>query len=122
MDRLEGNLSSGVSVQISGGTGTGGTGGGESYANWNAYVKMCYERAFVVPADSSRSLSVLVKVTIARDGQVLSDRILRKSGDDEYDRAVAEALSRVRQVRPFPEKSTDTRRELTITFIPPKDN
>jgi len=60
---------------------------------------------------------VLVRVVIARDGAVVSSDIRRPSGNAALDRSVRAALDRVRNIgRPFPESSSDSRREFDIIF------
>ena len=57
-----------------------------------------------------------VTVTIARDGTVISARILTPSGDAGVDASVQRTLDRVTFIAPFPEGATETERTYTINF------
>jgi colicin import membrane protein len=93
--------------------------GGEAFANYGALVQARYEAAWQVIQDLSDDDAItLVKVTIARDGRVLSSLILRKSGNATMDRSVQRALDRVRDehLPPFPDFIKDLERTFTIEF------
>ena len=57
-----------------------------------------------------------VKVVIARDGSVITDAILKRSGIPALDKSVENALNRVRQLPPFPEGAKDAQRTFIINF------
>src|SRR5262249_36417946 len=81
-----------------------GTGGGPSYASYAAVVRSIYEHAWIPPDETASDDAVTkVTVTIARDGRVLSCRIVRGSGDSSVDKSVQRTLDRVTFIAPFPE-------------------
>ena len=90
-----------------------------AYANYASVVKSIYDRAWTLP-DSIANDDENVKVTviIARDGTVISSRIIEKAGDAPVDNSVQRALDRVTFIAPFPEGATDKERSYTINFNP----
>jgi len=95
----------------------GAGGGGEAYANYSQVVKAIYEQAWIAPDDTASDSAITkVTVTIARDGTVVSARIIQRSGDAKVDQSVQSTLDRVTFIRPFPEGSTDRQRSFTINF------
>jgi TonB family protein len=106
-------LSSSTSVSV---PGTGGA----TYASYTSYVDLIYRQAWapLKPRETGdRSLSVIARVVIARNGDVLVSEIKRRSGNEALDRSVRAALDRVRTIgRPFPEGATDQQREFLIEF------
>ena len=112
--RLSSNLSSGTSIKP-----FGPGGGGEVYANWYQAVMSLYDTAWLDPAQVTNELStVRVKVTVARDGKVISDPIVKGSGIRALDQSVQEALDRVRAqgLRALPESATESERTFYINF------
>jgi TonB family protein len=112
--RLFSNLSSGTSIEP-----FGPGGGGEVYANWYQAVMSLYDTAWLDPAQVSNELStVRVKVTVARDGKVISDPIVKGSGIRALDQSVQEALDRVRAqgLPALPESATESERTFYINF------
>lgn len=92
--------------------------GGEAFANYAQYVKTVYTRAWLVPPDLDvDDASVTASVTIARDGTVISARIVRGSGHPGVDASVQRTLDRVRTIgREFPAGAKEDRRTFTIIF------
>jgi len=92
--------------------------GGEAYANYAQYVKTVYTRAWLVPPDLDiEDATVTATVTIARDGTVLSARIVRGSGHPAVDASVQRTLDRVRTIgREFPAGAREDQRTFTIHF------
>ncbi|RME93124.1 MAG: TonB family protein, partial [Verrucomicrobia bacterium] len=112
MNRLGRTFRRGVSFSVPGA-------GGASYANYAAYVRMVYDRAWREPPASQVRAGATVKarIVIARDGTVVSAEIVRPSGDPALDRSVKEALDRVRNIgRPFPAGARDDRRTFILNF------
>ena len=90
-----------------------------SYANYALAVKSIYDRAWTSPENITKDDAVTeATVTISRDGQVISSRITRRSGDASLDASVQRALDRVSFVAPFPDGATDSERTFTIFFNP----
>jgi TonB family protein len=112
---LRASLSSSTTIEE---FGTGGIGGGEAYANYAQAIKSIYDAAWRdAPEDVvDDSLTTEVKVAIARDGRVISARIVTPSGNAALDRSVRRALDRVESVPPFPKGAKETERIYTIYF------
>jgi TonB family protein len=113
------DLASGV--QSSGSPNTivdvGGIGGGEAFASYRNVIFTYYYRAWTTPdSTSSRLGSADAKVTIARDGSIISAELVRPSGDRALDRSVERALRLVTKLPPFPASARDTQRTFTIQF------
>jgi TonB family protein len=90
-------------------------GGGPTYANFNAALKSIYERAWIVPNGiADKDASVIVSVTIARDGTVISGRITQPSGNALVDRSVQQMLERVKFAVALPEDAPEEQR--TVSF------
>ena len=88
-----------------------------AYANYAAVVKSVYEQEWVPPDDvQNDDANVKVTVTIARDGTVISARVLTPSGDAGVDASVQRTLDRVTFIAPFPEGATEQERTYTINF------
>jgi TonB family protein len=94
--------------------------GGATYASYTSFVDLVYRTAWapLKPRETGdRSLSVLVRVVIARNGEVVDSAITRRSGNAALDRSVQTVLDRVRTIgRPFPEGARDDQREFHIEF------
>ena len=115
---IKSGLSSGVSMEgVVGGKGSGTGTGGPSYANWAQFVISVYDNAYVAPDDvNDSSLSVRVKIVVSRDGTIVSDAIVKRSGNASLDRSVNAVLQRIRSVPHFPDGATDERRTLYLNF------
>jgi len=88
-----------------------------AYLNYGAYLKRLYEESWIPPAAAlGQESAVEVEVTISKVGQVLSTRVLKKSGRPNLDNSVQNVLDRVKTVQPFPEGSTDQERTFKINF------
>jgi colicin import membrane protein len=107
---LSKNLSSATDVSVPGP-------GGAAYANYGQIVKSIYYRAWVTPNGVSDDVpSAKVKITIARDGSIISARIISESGSAAVDRSVRDALNRVPSLPAFPEGAPDDQRTFIIDF------
>jgi TonB family protein len=62
--------------------------------------------------------TVLVSVTVARDGTVISSRIITPSGNATVDRSVQAALDSVRSIAPFPDGMNEEQHTFQINFEP----
>ncbi len=114
-ERLASNLTSGTSIEP-----FGPGGGGPVYANWFQQVMSIYDRAWRDPTQvPDGSATVKVRVKVARNGTVLEDAIVKRSGVRALDQSVQEALDRVRAgnlVPPLPEGAPESERTFTINF------
>ncbi len=109
-ERINDNLSPGTTIEPLGP-------GGAAYANYSQVVKTIYDRAWIDPEDvSDDDATVQVKVIIARDGRVISDAIVKRSGVPALDKSIQNALDRVRQLPPFPEGAKEAERIFIINF------
>lgn len=94
-------------------------GGGPTYANFLQAVKSIYANAWAgtVPDGATEANTfATVSVTIARDGTVVSARIVRASGKPLVDASVQSVLDRIRMTVPIPEDSKDKERTVEINF------
>jgi TonB family protein len=107
---LKNNLTSATTIDMPGNSSV-------AYANYASVVKSVYEQAWVPPDDAQNDdANVKVTVTIARDGTVISARVLTPSGDVGVDASVQRTLDRVTFIAPFPEGTTEQERTYTINF------
>jgi TonB family protein len=93
--------------------------GGEAYANYASFIQAAYDEAWrVLPDLASLDHAVTVEIVIARNGRIVSQRIVNRSGNAGMDRSVQSALDRVKQrgLPAFPEGARDAEREFTIQF------
>jgi TonB family protein len=92
--------------------------GGARTASYSIYLAGIYRDAWIAPAKSSGRRAVRVKVTISKDGTVLSREVLDKSGDRDFVRAAENTVNRVKKFdRPPPTNESSV--TYTLEFIPP---
>ncbi|HEY2952868.1 MAG TPA: TonB family protein [Verrucomicrobiae bacterium] len=111
VQNLNDGLSKGTVVDIRGP-------GGEAYANYAQWVKTVYEDAWD-PADDlmDNDSTAQVTVTIAKNGDVITARLIKRSGTPALDKSVQRALDKVRTIgRPFPEGAKEDQRTFNINF------
>ena len=107
---LRNNLSSATTIDMPGNSSA-------AAANYAQVVKSVYEQAWTPPDDTaSDDANIKVRVTIARDGTVISARVIGPSGDASVDKSVRSTLERVQFIAPFPSGSNDKERTYTINF------
>jgi periplasmic protein TonB len=88
-----------------------------AYANYGDVVVSVYHNAWIPPDDmAGDNVTVRIKVTIGRDGTVISAHIVTSSGDASVDAAVQRMLDRVTFIAPFPEGAKETERNYPINF------
>jgi TonB family protein len=88
-----------------------------AYANYGDVVISVYNSAWQPPVGMAEdSVNVLFKVTIARDGTVISAHIVTSSGDPNVDAAVQSMLDRVTFIAPFPNGATEKERTYPVNF------
>jgi len=111
---IRGNLSATARVELPEGPGGGS---GASYASYASEVRRVYTEACRIPPDvEDESAIVKVRVTIARNGNVISSSIVSPSGSAQLDRAIQATLDRVNFVAPFPQGAKDSQRTFVISF------
>lgn len=92
--------------------------GGARVASYSLYLASVYRDAWVPPARSASGVKVRVRVTISRDGVVISSDTIGKSGNRDFDRAADATIARVRRFdRPPPTREPSV--TYTIEFVPP---
>jgi protein TonB len=107
---LRKNLSSATTIEMPGNSTA-------SAANYAQVVKSVYEQAWTPPNDTANDdANIKVRVTIARDGTVISAHVITPSGDASVDTSVQRTLDRVQFIAPFPAGSTDQERTYIINF------
>jgi colicin import membrane protein len=109
VEGIEGGLSSGTAIEMPGPNAF-------AFANYGVFVQKKFKDAWTPPNEANAATTCRVEVKIARDGKVISARILNKSNDATMDRTVQKALDRVKQLPPFPEGAKDTERTFLINF------
>ena len=96
-----------------------GSSSGPSYASYRNVLASIYYQAWEMPNDANADdETVLVSVTIARDGTVISSRIITPSGNAAVDRSVQTTLERVQFIAPFPDGMNEEQHTFQINFEP----
>src|SRR5437867_4683755 len=115
-----GDVTSGLKAGFEGGTKVDVFGDGrEAYANYALLVQTVYDSAWqVLPDLALQEFVVPVEVVIARDGHIVSQRILTRSGNSAMDRSVQRALDKVKAtgLSKFPEGTRDDEKTFNIKF------
>lgn len=92
-------------------------GGGVPYANFLDALRKRYSDAWLVPDGvTDDEATATASVTIARDGTVLSSRLIQSSGNALADQSVEMTLRRVTFAVPLPEGAKESQRTVTIKF------
>jgi TonB family protein len=106
------NASSSTKIEM-----PGPGGGGPTYANFLQAVKSIYANAWIVPDGVTDDEAVMTaSVTIARDGTVISGRLIKPSGNSLADQSVDTVLRRIKRAVPLPADTREEQRTVTITF------
>jgi colicin import membrane protein len=92
--------------------------GGYAFANYGQWVKSVYDHAWVVTDDlADDDSTVKVRVTIGRDGTVISGRIIVPSRNSALNKSVQGVLEDVRTIgKPFPEGAKEDQRTFMLNF------
>lgn len=109
---LQKNLSKNTEINLSGNSSV-------AYANYGNAVTSIYHQKWIslAPAGMEKDNAVVTfKVTISRDGSVISASIVSPSGDANVDKAVQKMLDGVTFIAAFPDGTTDKERTYTIDF------
>ena len=111
---LKTGLSRSTAVELPSGNGEAGS------VNWAQAVVSIYYDAWRLPDElaASDNLNTKVSITIAADGDVVSARITKPSGNSAADASVQGALNRVKSTVPFPPGAKNKERTITINFNP----
>jgi TonB family protein len=112
ISRLSGSLSQATVVETS-----SGDDGGEAAANYRDIVYSIYHAAWNRPVSlNDDSATVVVSISIGRDGRVIRHEITKPSGNTVMDRSIETTLDNVTDIAPFPEGSKDAVRMYSLTF------
>ncbi len=111
-DAISSEVSDATTVELA-----GPGGGGLPYANFFQALKSIYSNAWLLPDGvEDNEATTVALVTIARDGTVVSHKIIGFSGDRVVDQSVEATLERVQHVSPLPENCKEDERRVTIKF------
>jgi TonB family protein len=92
-------------------------GGGDVFAGYWDVVKARYYHAWIAPENGTdRSSTPEARITVSRDGSILSAELISPSGDTSLDRSVSRALRDVTNLPPFPAGAHDEQRTFRIKF------
>lgn len=92
-------------------------GGGESFAGYREVIFSYYYHAWITPDGVANQLaSADARITVARDGTILSAELISRSGEPALDRSVRRALDAVSKLPPFPSSARDEQRTFVIRF------
>jgi protein TonB len=106
---LQKNLKPGLVVDVPGESSV-------AYSSYKDTLATIYYNAWVTPEGAANDeADAIVKITVARDGTVVTSRIITPSGDGKVDESVRRALNRVSSVGPLPDQSK-SEQEFTIDF------
>jgi TonB family protein len=96
---------------------TEGIGGGEAFAGYRDVVFSYYYHAWITPDDAANRLGAAdARITILRDGSILSAELVHPSEDKSLDRSVERVLREVTKLPPFPASTQDRQRTYVIRF------
>jgi TonB family protein len=87
-----------------------------AYSSYKDTLATIYYNAWVTPEGAANDeADAIVRITVARDGTVVTSHIITPSGDAKVDDSVRRALDRVSSVGPLPDQSK-SEQEFTIDF------
>jgi|GEM_PF-249421 len=113
--KLGSGLSSGLSIEGVGGIGEGI--GGDGTASYGQVIMSIYQRAWIEPADADNAQNVVrTEVNIARDGSVISARVIAPCRNESVNKTVRRALEKVKFIAPFPASMKDASKVFYIDF------
>ncbi|HEX4264436.1 MAG TPA: energy transducer TonB [Verrucomicrobiae bacterium] len=107
---IRGGVSGSTEVKLA-----GPGGGGIPYGNFLSAVHTVYYNAWNQP-ENVPDVTAKVSVVIARDGSVISARIVSASGNSTVDRSVQDTIDRVRFAAPLPEGAKEDQRTVIVNF------
>jgi TonB family protein len=109
-DTMQRGFSGGTKVEVGGK-------GGKASADYGSLVQAVYEDAWKIIQDLSDDNEIaVVRVTITRDGRVVSARFIEKSKSASMNRSVQRALDAVKKLPPFPDFLLEAELSFTIEF------
>jgi TolA protein len=88
-----------------------------AYANYKDALASIYYDAWTPPTDTANDDAITkVQIVIARDGSIISAKIIGRSGDARVDASVQRAIDRVSSVPPLPEGTKESQRTVILNF------
>lgn len=91
--------------------------GGAAFANYASVIRKIFKDAWRTPGEAQHKIStVVVEITITRDGTVTRRAIVSRSGFAPLDNSVQDAIDSVRDVPPFPAGAKDLQRVFRINY------
>ena len=91
--------------------------GGEAFANYSSAVYTAFYRAWITSGvEAPDSAITRVEVKVAKNGDIISKRIVKRSGVPALDKSVQQALDRVNSLPAFPDGAKDAQRSFIINF------
>ena len=108
LNKLDSKLSGRTSVNVPQGR--------YAAANYESLIRRKYVAATIHPGTISGDPVVKVQLVIARNGNVISARIIGVSGLASWDRAVQKALDRVKRIAPFPAGMSGAKKTFNLNF------
>ena len=108
LNKLDSKLSGRTSVNVPQGR--------YAAANYESLIRRKYVDATIHPGTISGDPVVKVQLVIARNGNVISARIIGVSGLAIWDRAVQKALDRVKRIAPFPAGMSGAKKTFNLNF------
>lgn len=118
-EQLRALLEAGVPAGGSGGgTVTGNPGAGVNFGGVEAAVQSRLDSAWKQPIHLSAAsgLYAVGEVIVQRNGNIGSSRIIRPSGNAEFDSSVQQALDAVRFAKPLPDDYSGSAYSIKTTF------
>ncbi|MEM1294001.1 MAG: TonB C-terminal domain-containing protein [Verrucomicrobiota bacterium] len=103
----------------SGGMGTAGGGSGENLNDYHFTVQSAFRSNWFQPRSvltAGKKYRVKTQIAIARDGRILSTKIVQPSEHPEMNESVAKALAAVRVVPPLPSLIRGDRYDIYLNF------
>jgi len=88
----------------------------------NYYLEMLgkiNEKWWVDPQLNKRGSSIVINITVARNGEIVDSKIMASSGDRRYDRAVLAALAAASPLPPLPDQYQGDFFQAPIRLVPP---
>lgn len=109
-------LSQSVNIEIKPVGGSGGV----PFIGYGQLVVKIYHDSWLLPQETLDDNSVVqVSITISRNGEVVSARVTKASGNSTLDRSVRQVLDRVKRIgQPFPAGSKDLQKTFELDFSP----
>ena len=81
------------------------------------YYAQAWQPTDIVTTNAAIQSVTRVSVAVAKNGSVISAKIVKPSGDERMDKSVQSVLDRIKCVPPFESGANDKRRTFTMNFV-----